>query len=82
MTKVEAVFNRHYQYYQGLGIETIKQQAGQVEQVSSDYQGRVIFELLQNAFDRADKNILVEVKGQSLYIANDGKKFTYNANHD
>ena len=82
MALEDKIFKKHYQYYQSIGIETIKQQAGQVEQVSSDYQGRVIYELLQNAFDKAEKNILVEVKGNSLYIANDGTKFTYNANHD
>jgi len=82
MTLEDKIFENHYDYYKNVGIETIKQQAGQVEQVSKDYEGRVIFELLQNAFDKAKKNILVEVRGESLYIANDGTKFTYNANHD
>jgi hypothetical protein len=83
MTLEDKIFKKHYDYYsKNVGIETIKQQAGQVEQVSKDYEGRVIFELLQNAFDKAEKNILVEVRGESLYIANDGAKFTYNANHD
>ena len=82
MTIEDKIFEKHYNYYKNVGVETIKQQAGQVEQVSKDYEGRVIFELLQNAFDRAKKNILVEVQGDSLYIANDGTKFTYNANHD
>jgi hypothetical protein len=76
------ILKKHYDYYKNVGVETIKQQAGQVEQVSKDYEGRVIFELLQNAFDKAKKNILVEVQEDSLYIANDGTKFTYNANHD
>jgi len=82
MTLEDEIFEKHYCYYKTQGAETIKQQAGQVEQVSSDYQGRVIYELLQNAFDKADQNILVEVKGNCLYIANDGTRFTYNANHD
>ena len=76
------IFNVHYNYYKNIGIETIKQQSGQVEQVSSDYQGRVIYELLQNAFDKAEEKILVEINDGILYIANDGQKFTYVANYD
>jgi len=82
MTLEDNIFEKHYEYYKNVGIETIKQQAGQAEQVSKDYEGRVIFELLQNAFDKAKKNILVEVQGDSLYIANDGIKFKYKVNHD
>jgi len=76
------IFKKHYDCYRSLWIETIKQQAGQVEQVSSDYQGRIIYELLQNAFDKADKKILVKVIGNVLYIANDGMKFNYAAEYD
>jgi len=82
MTLEDSIFEKHYNYYKSIGIETIKQQAGQVEQVSSDYQGRVIYELLQNAFDKANKNILVQVKGNSLFVANDGEKFTFVADYD
>ncbi len=78
----EQIFDLHHRYYKNIGVETIKQQAGQVEQVSSDYQGRVIYELLQNAFDKADINILVEVKNNCLYVANDGIKFNYVSNYD
>ncbi len=77
-----AIFEKHYEFYKKFPVETIKQQAGQVEQVSSDYQGRVIYELLQNAFDKAKKNILVKVSGNVLYIANDGTKFNYAAEYD
>ena len=77
-----SIFNRHYEYYKNIGIETIKQQSGQVEQVSADYQGRVIFELLQNAFDKAEKDILVKVADNSLYVANDGSRFTYVTDFD
>jgi hypothetical protein len=76
------LFQDHYNYYKEIGIETIKQQAGQVEQVSSDYQGRVIYELLQNAFDKAQEKILVKVFGDSLYVANDGTKFNFTSNYD
>ncbi|WCT11032.1 sacsin N-terminal ATP-binding-like domain-containing protein [Mucilaginibacter jinjuensis] len=79
---IEALFQNHYQYYATVGIETIKQQAGQVEQVSIDYQGRVIYELLQNSFDKALKQIKVLVKNGNLYIANDGTRFTYRENYN
>lgn len=78
----EGIFQSHYNYYKNIGIETIQQQAGQVEQVSSDYQGRVIYELLQNAFDKAHKRIIVQVIDNKLYVANDGQKFTYTAGYD
>ncbi|UJP64805.1 sacsin N-terminal ATP-binding-like domain-containing protein [Mongoliitalea daihaiensis] len=84
LTEISAnsIFEKHYECYKKVWIETIKQQAGQVEQVSSDYQGRVIYELLQNAFDKAEKRILVKVNGNVLYIANDGTKFTYTTDYD
>ena len=82
MDNINTIFNKHHDYYKSLGIETIQQQSGQAEQVSADYQGRVLFELLQNAFDKADKKIAIEAIGKNLYVANDGEKFTYNATHN
>lgn len=82
MSNVHQIFKKHHDYYKSLGIETIQQQSGQAEQVSADYQGRVLFELLQNAFDKAKNKIAVTVIDNTLYIANDGEKFSYNANHD
>jgi hypothetical protein len=79
---IDAIFQDHYDYYNTVGVETIKQQAGQVEQVSSDYEGRVIYELLQNAFDKASGKIKVMVKDGSLYIANDGLPFTYRSGYN
>src|SRR4051794_12760996 len=81
-SNAKAIFDKHYAYYRTIGIETIKQQSGQVEQVSADYQGRVIFELLQNAFDKAERNILVKVANGNLYVANDGNKFSFQSNFD
>ncbi|QHL88236.1 DUF3883 domain-containing protein [Nibribacter ruber] len=77
-----SIFKAHHNYYLNVGIETIKQQAGQVEQVSADYQGRVIYELLQNAFDKAEGRILITAKDYCLYIANDGTPFTYQVDFD
>lgn len=81
-TLVADIFQQHYNYYGEVGAETIKQQAGQVEQVVIDYQGRVIFELLQNAFDKAKDKIKVMVRNGQLYVANDGEPFTYRKNYN
>lgn len=77
-----SIFNNHYDYYTKIGVETIMQQSGQLEQVGSDYQGRIIYELLQNAFDKAKSKILIELKDNKLIIANDGVKFSYAAHFD
>lgn len=77
-----SIFNNHYNYYKEIGVETIMQQAGQLEQVGSDYQGRIIYELLQNAFDKAESKILVLVINNTLLVANDGIKFNYASNFD
>lgn len=78
----ENIFQNHYNYYKNIGVETIMQQSGQLEQVSADYQGRVIFELLQNAFDKAKEKVLVTVEDNSLFIANDGIKFNFSSEFD
>lgn len=43
-----------------------------------DYQGRFLFELLQNAVDRAERDIRVHLDTESavLYFANDGQRFS------
>lgn len=79
---VNQLFQNHYDFYKDVGIDLVKSGSEHVNQVSIDYQGRVLYELLQNAFDRAEHKILVRVEGNSLFVANDGKKFTYNAHHD
>lgn len=79
MSLIDQKFKNHYDYYLTLGVETNQQQSGSLQQVSSDYQGRVLYELLQNAFDKSNGKILVELKDNTLYIANDGGKFTYNS---
>ncbi|AXS81905.1 sacsin N-terminal ATP-binding-like domain-containing protein [Marinobacter sp. Arc7-DN-1] len=45
--------------------------------VTNDYRGRVLYELLQNAVDRAEANIwiIVDPVSRSLTVANDGKPF-------
>lgn len=79
---IENVFQNHYDFHKTIGVDFVKSASGHIDQVSSDYQGRVLYELLQNAFDRAENKILVKVIGKSLFVANDGRKFTYNSHHD
>lgn len=49
--------------------------------VTNDYRGRVLYELLQNAVDRADSNIWITVSKErrSLVVANDGQAFSADA---
>lgn len=49
--------------------------------VTNDYRGRVLFELLQNAVDRAEEKIWIEFNREkrTLVVANDGKPFAFKA---
>lgn len=84
---ISGIFSRHHEYYKSLGVETIKQQMSQYRHVEEAYQGRFIFELLQNAIDRADHRVYVKLfdsgnlKGH-LIVANDGKPFTFSADYN
>ncbi|MCE8612952.1 hypothetical protein J8L08_06680 [Bacteroides fragilis] len=79
---VDDIFNSHYKFYSSLHSETIKQQAGQMCQVEADYQGRVLYELIQNAVDRAEHRIKIVLEGKRLLVANDGQWFTFRHNYD
>lgn len=81
-TLVDDIFNSHYQFYASLHSETIKQQAGQMCQVEADYQGRVLYELIQNAIDRAEYRIKVVLEEKRLLVGNDGQRFTFRHNYD
>jgi hypothetical protein len=49
--------------------------------VTNDYRGRVLYELLQNAVDRAEKHIWIDFNREKrvLIVANDGQPFAYQA---
>lgn len=83
---IDNIFANHYGYYGSLGVETVKQQSAQYRQVEDAYQGRVVYELLQNAIDKAESKIRIELlcrdDGNYLIVANDGKAFTYGSNYD
>ncbi|SFN16617.1 protein of unknown function [Algoriella xinjiangensis] len=74
---LKEVLRKHYANYTNQSVENIKRDAKGLLHIISDYEGRVVFELLQNAFDRADKNIRICIKNGLLYVANDGTPFTY-----
>lgn len=83
---IDRIFQNHYEYYSSLGVETMKQQASQYKQVEEAYQGRAVYELVQNAIDRAGEKILVRLirseQRNYLIVANDGSQFTFNSAYD
>ncbi|MBF8458320.1 hypothetical protein IV494_14140 [Kaistella sp. G5-32] len=81
-THINQVFANHYLNYKDQSVENIKRDARGLLHIVSDYEGRVVFELLQNAFDKAEKNIGIFIKDNILYVANDGIKFSYNTEFD
>ena len=56
----------------------IKSQAEDEMSMTRDYGGRIIYELFQNAVDKADKNIWIQfdVQNNRLIFANDGQEFS------
>lgn len=74
-----AVFSAHYGYYDNKDGEVAHQQQSGETAIRREYSGRVVFELLQNALDRADHTVvvrLVETSGTEFdyqfIVANDG----------
>jgi hypothetical protein len=58
---LKTVFKKHHCYYERQRGETALQQRGDEQGVRRAHAGRVVFELLQNALDRADAEITVNV---------------------
>ena len=58
------------------GRSTTNSQAGTEAESSKDYVGRVVFEFFQNAVDRANKNIWMELTENEFIISNDGDDFS------
>ncbi len=80
--KVSEIFKRHQDSYLQQNVEIIKSFSGVGQQIKEAYEGRVIYELLQNSLDRAESKILVLVHGNYLYVANDGLRFSYMSGYD
>lgn len=51
-------------------------QSGTESESSKDYTGRVVFEFFQNAIDRAESNVWLELFEDRFIISNDGKAFS------
>lgn len=51
-------------------------QAGTESESSKDYTGRVVFEFFQNAIDKADANVWLELTENEFIISNDGDPFS------
>jgi hypothetical protein len=76
-------FRRHYAYYANLRGIAAESAANGETAISRQYAGRVAFELLQNALDRADKQVLVKSDEKALLVvANDGHPVSCNPNFD
>jgi len=60
--------------------DTAISQANTEAESSKDYTGRVVYEFFQNAVDRADKNIWMELTENTFIISNDGKEFSISEN--
>ena len=58
------------------GRSVTNSQAGTESESTKDYVGREAFEFFQNAVDRADENIWLELTKEKFIISNDGQPFS------
>lgn len=85
--EIAVTFQRHYGYYRKIGDETRRQQVEAERSIKLQYSGRATFELLQNAFDRAEKHVVASVVEEEggpacLIVGNDGQALTVDAAFD
>ncbi len=75
------IFEEHWEYYSKKTATDIAQITGLTKHISNEYEGRVVYELMQNAFDPASKFVKVEIKDiddkSYLIVSNDGTPFGY-----
>jgi len=86
-SQIATTFQRHYDYYSRIGNETRVQQIKDEQSIKLQYGGRATFELLQNAFDRAEQTVLIaqmpSSNGQSrLLVGNDGQSVSFDPEFD
>ena len=76
--QVQALLHAHLEEHRHLPESTRLRDLGSEKAVVQDYSGRVVFELLQNALDRATGHILLSWDRQQriLKVANDGRAIT------
>ncbi len=77
--EIQQVFTNHYDYFRSKDGEIAHQQRTGESQIRREYSGRVVFELLQNAIDRAESTVKVQLVESDhahheyvLIVANDG----------
>lgn len=77
---IQEIRDTHIDAYEG-NLDLIESDAGVERQDRADYDGRFIFELLQNAVDEMgetdDPEVRVELTRDSLIVANNGDTFDY-----
>lgn len=76
---IRKVFDNHYCYFQDKDGEIAHQQTSDESAIRREYSGRMVFELLQNAIDRAKDTVEVRFRetgdeqyAYELIVANDG----------
>ena len=76
--QVQELLRSHLDEHRQLPESTRLRDLGSEKAVVQDYSGRVVFELLQNALDRATGHILLrwDRERQVLEVANDGRAIT------
>lgn len=89
ITEIQSVFANHYDYFENKSGEIAFQQQTGENEIQREYSGRVIFELLQNAIDRAVSTVqvqLLECTGcdyeYTLLVANDGQPVTLDSDYN
>ena len=86
---LEAVFQRHYENAAAMSGDDAYRDLQTEESIRRQYTARVLFELLQNALDRAKSKVAVEIKEvdwgsveQALVVANDGVPIRVDPEYD
>ncbi|WP_254821923.1 sacsin N-terminal ATP-binding-like domain-containing protein [Haloglomus halophilum] len=88
-TDLKAVFRNHYRHFKETSGEVAYQQLQDEASIRRQYSGRVLYELLQNALDRADSTVRVRVIGgedadhqPALVVTNDGDPLRADPEYD
>lgn len=86
--EIRAVFSEHYGYFGDKDGEVAHQQQSGETAIRREYSGRVVFELLQNALDRAEHTVVVRLVESAsteadyqLIVANDGPQVHVDPNY-
>ena len=83
LATIRKLFHEHIAVQASAHDTTRVRDLGSEEALVRDYSGRVVFELLQNALDRAERKIVVALvagrEGDMLVVGNDGAPVTAHA---